>query len=192
MGNQPSLTRTFSQTQHFREDHDHLVHDPNSSLNIGDVVSLRPERNAKHVHHIVSQILVPFGAPISDRPPVPTEAERQAEYEEYRAQKVERRKLRRAAAQGSAKAIMQLKDMGLDAGQGAEAGVGEKNTKKAGLLGQKGQKLPKGVLPGGLHAVGKIGDRAKENKEKAMKRNKAAENNLLEAKEVAKELGQKS
>lgn len=147
------------------------MHDPNTSLNIGDVVSLSPYHAAKHVHHIVQDILVPFGTPITDRPPVPSEADRKAEYEAKRTDKLQRRSLRRAAAQGSERAIEQLKAMGLDPGQGTEASVGEKNAKKLGLLGKKGQKLPGGVLPGGLHAVGKIGNRAKENKDKAIKRN---------------------
>ncbi|KAL1311004.1 hypothetical protein AAFC00_001222 [Neodothiora populina] len=166
--------------KYFREDTNHLVHDPNSSLNIGDVVSLSPHRASKHVHHIVQEILVPFGTPIADRPAVPTEEERKAEYESKRAVKVERRTLRRAAAQGSERAIEQLKTMGLDPGHGAVAGVGEKNVKKQ-QMGNKGHKLPEGVLPGGLHAVGKIGDRAKSNKEKTMKRQEKAEENILEA-----------
>lgn len=131
---------------------------------------------------------MPFGAPIADRAPVPSEAERKAEYEAKRGEKLERRSLRRAAAQGSERAIEALKGMGLDPGQGAEAGVGENNAKKGGVLGKKGQKLPGGVLPGGLHAVGKIDARAKANKEKTMKRNEKAESNLLEAKKVAEEV----
>jgi small subunit ribosomal protein S17 len=52
-------------------------------------------------------------------------------------------------------------------------------------MGNKGQKLPKGVLPRGKHAVGKIDERAKHNKEQAAKRNEKAEKNLLEAKQAA-------
>ena len=95
--------------------------------------------------------------------------------------------MRRAAAQGSEGAIEKLRAMGIDPGQGVGAGVGEKNVKNAGLLGKKGQKLPAGVLPGGKHAVGKIDERAKSNKEKAMKRNAQAEENLLRAKQVAEQ-----
>ena len=174
--------------QHFKDHSDHLVHDPNSSLNIGDVVSLRPFRAAKHVHHVVQEILVPFGTPIDQRPPVLTRAESQAQYEAKRGEKLQRRSLRRAAAQGVESAIEKLKTLGLDAGQGVGAGVGEKNVKKAGLLGNKGQKLPGGVLPGGKHAVGKIDERAKHNKEQAVKRNEQAERNLLQAKSVAEEV----
>ena len=123
--------------QYFRQDTNHLVHDPNSSLNIGDVVSLSPHRAAKHVHHIVSEILVPFGPPITDRPPVPSEAERKAEYEAKRSVKVGRRRLRRAAAQGSTKAIEGLRAMGLDAQPITAAGLGDKNAKSTGQVGDK-------------------------------------------------------
>lgn len=75
--------------------------------------------------------------------------------------------------------------MEVEAGQGVKAGKGERGARKAGQLGNKGQKLPKGVLPGGKHAVGKIDERAKHNKEQAAKRNEKAEKNLLEAKQAA-------
>lgn len=42
-----------------------------------------------------------------------------------------------------------------------------------------------GVLPGGKHEVGKIDERAKHNKESAMKMSEQAEANLLEAKDKA-------
>ncbi|THX02736.1 nucleic acid-binding protein [Aureobasidium pullulans] len=171
--------------KHFKDHSDHLVHDPNTSLNIGDVVALRPFRAAKHVHHVVSEILVPFGTPITQRPPVPSEVESQAEYNAKRSDKLERRTLRRSAAQGSEKAIEKLRALEIEAGQGVAPGKGEKNARKAGLLGNKGQKLPKGVLPGGKHAVGKIDERAKHNKAQAMERNEKAEQNLLQAKQVA-------
>ena len=63
-----------------------------------------------------------------------------------------------------------------------------RNPGKGGILGEKGQKLPKGVLPGGKHEVGKIDDRAKHNKEMAMKFDAQAEDRLLEAKEKGEEL----
>jgi small subunit ribosomal protein S17 len=171
--------------QHFKDHSDHLVHDPKSSLNIGDVVALRPFRAAKHVHHVVSEILVPFGTPITQRPLVPSEGESEAAYNTKRHSKLERRSLRRAAAQGSESAIAKLQALEVEAGQGVAAGKGEKGARKAGQMGNKGQKLPKGVLPGGKHAVGKIDERAKHNKEQAAKRNEKAEKNLLEAKQAA-------
>ncbi|KAI5210074.1 nucleic acid-binding protein [Aureobasidium subglaciale] len=172
--------------KHFKDHSDHLVHDPNSSLNIGDVVSLRPFRAAKHVHHVVNEILVPFGNPIDTRPPVPSAGESEAIYNSKRHEKLERRSLRRAAAQGSESAIEKLRAAEIEA-QGVAA-KGGRNAKKAGLTGKKGQVLPKGVLPGGKHAVGKIDERARHNKEQAVKRNEKAEKNSAEAKQLAESL----
>ena len=85
---------------------------------------------------------------------------------------------------GDEEAIETLRNMGFDAGQGVEAGKGEKEEMKKGVVGRKGQKLQDGVLPGGKHAVGKIQDRAKANKEKALKRNQRAEENLAKSREM--------
>lgn len=84
--------------------------------------------------------------------------------------------------------------MGLDPGKGVEAGkggtanvqkgVGKKRTptpKDGAVVGSKGQKLPEGVLPGGKHEVGKINERARRNKESAMKMEAKAEEDLREA-----------
>ena len=48
-------------------------------------------------------------------------------------------------------------------------------------MGKKGQKLPKGVLPGGKHEVGKMDTRAKHNKEAALKMQGQAKANLKRA-----------
>ncbi|CZS98368.1 related to ribosomal protein [Rhynchosporium agropyri] len=54
-----------------------LVHDPNSSLRIGDIISISSGwRYSKHVHHVVNSIVAPFGDPIEARPRVPTLEER--------------------------------------------------------------------------------------------------------------------
>lgn len=153
------------------------------------------------MHHVVGAITAPFGKPISERPPIPTGDERLAKYKEKRFAKLERRALRQQAADGDAEAIKKLQAMGLDPGKGVEAGKGkDANVQKEvgkkrnptggpGILGNKGQKLPEHVLPGGKHEVGKIDERAKQNKESAMKMNERAEANLLEAKEKSEELG---
>ncbi|KAJ8061466.1 hypothetical protein OCU04_009283 [Sclerotinia nivalis] len=70
------LQKKFNATEHL------LVHDPNSSLNTGDVISISPGwRTSKTVRHVVSSIIAPFGKPISERPPIPTAEERIAERE---------------------------------------------------------------------------------------------------------------
>ncbi|KAI9641330.1 hypothetical protein NHQ30_010132 [Ciborinia camelliae] len=70
------LQKKFNATTHL------LVHDPNSSLHTGDVISISPGwRTSKTVHHVVSSIIAPFGSPISERPAIPSAAELRAERE---------------------------------------------------------------------------------------------------------------
>ncbi|PSS09242.1 hypothetical protein M430DRAFT_77556, partial [Amorphotheca resinae ATCC 22711] len=74
-----------------------LVHDPRESLRVGDIVAITPGwRASKHVHHVVSSIIAPFGEPIEARPPVPTEEERVAEREARRLAKAERKRRRKS------------------------------------------------------------------------------------------------
>lgn len=68
------------------------MRDPNSSLRTGDVISITPGvRYSKHVHHVVSSILAPFGTPVSERAPVPTEEERMEALRSHKLAKDERR-----------------------------------------------------------------------------------------------------
>ena len=80
--------------------YDHLlVHDPHSSLRLGDVVAVSPGwRASKCVRHVVTSIIAPFGDPIEARPPVPTEEERLAERAKKRIAKDERRATTKALA----------------------------------------------------------------------------------------------
>ncbi|KAF2160559.1 hypothetical protein M409DRAFT_28943 [Zasmidium cellare ATCC 36951] len=185
--------------KYFQTYKNHLVHDPNSSLVTGDVVELHRLHVSKQVDHVVARIVSPFGTPVEQRPPIPSPDERLASYKEKRFAKLKRRELRVKAAEGDAEAIQELKNMGLDPGDGTQAGVGKsgnvqkqvgksRNPGKGAILGEKGQKLPEGVLPGGKHEVGKIDERAKHNKGKAMKFDTQAEDRLLEAKEKGEEL----
>ncbi|CAK4034756.1 nucleic acid-binding [Lecanosticta acicola] len=185
--------------KYYRSEENHLVHDPNSSLVQGDVVELHRLRVAKTVGHVVASIVSPFGAPVEARPPIPTPDERLAAYKAKRFDKQKRRELRVKAAEGDAEAIQQLKDMALDPGYGAEPGVGKKDNAQAkvgkqrnptpgAILGEKGQKLPEGVLPGGKHATGKINERAQHNKGKAERFDRAAWDRLVEGNEQQEEL----
>ncbi|KAL1841017.1 hypothetical protein VTJ49DRAFT_4976 [Mycothermus thermophilus] len=83
----------------------HLVHDPNNSLRLGDVVAITPGwRVSKSKRHVVKHIISPgSGVPIDKRPPIPTEEERLAEREADRAAKAERRKYRKAAEEAERK-----------------------------------------------------------------------------------------
>lgn len=150
------------------------------------------------VEHVVASIISAFGKPVEARPKIPTPEERFAVYKQKRFLKLQRRELRKQAADGDADAIAKLQEMGFDPGAGAEAGVGKQNAKRAanqektpkrgGILGQKGQKLPEGVLPGGNEEVGGINERSQHNKGKAMKFEEQAEERLLEAKEKGEQL----
>ncbi|KAK4041020.1 hypothetical protein C8A01DRAFT_15189 [Parachaetomium inaequale] len=77
----------------------HLVHDPNNSLRLGDVVAITPGwRVSKTKRHVVKHIIAPgSGVPIDGRAPVPTAEERCAERDALRAVKDERRSLNKLA-----------------------------------------------------------------------------------------------
>lgn len=60
-------------------------------------------RASKHVRHVVTALVAPFGAPAEQRPPVPTEAQRAAERARRRRAKDERQ-----AARGRAPAARRL------------------------------------------------------------------------------------
>ncbi len=82
--------------QHFNRTTNLLVHDPRSSLRLGDVIAIEPGwRVSKHVRHVVSKIIAPFGDPVEARPPVPSFEERMGERERKRAEKDARREARR-------------------------------------------------------------------------------------------------
>lgn len=153
------------------------------------------------MHHVVAKVLVPFATEVADRPHIPTADQRLADYKEKRFAKLHRRSLRRSAATGNADAIEELRDMGLDPGKGAEpgkndtadleVGEGEKYTPtKTAVLGNKGQKLPTGVLPGGKHAIGSINDRAQANATSTKELRRQTRENVEEAKAKAEEMAE--
>lgn len=152
-----STLRIANRGQYFASYTQHLVHDPNNSLVVGDVIQMHRLKVSSQVFHVVGAITAPFGKPISERPPIPTPDERLETYKRKRFAKLERRSLRREAAMGHADAIKQLQAMGLDPGKGVEAGKGETanvqrnvgrkrnpTNKNGGIVGSKGQKLPHG------------------------------------------------
>lgn len=82
--------------QYFKKPEEHLVHDPNNSLRMGDVIEVQASwRSSKTKRFVVNRIVAPFGPPIDERPPVPTPEEREATKAAKRAAKVSRRELRR-------------------------------------------------------------------------------------------------
>lgn len=87
----------FSVPKHY------LVHDPNSSLRTGDVVSIVPGwPTSQHKRHVVNYIIAPYGVPTNERPPVPTLEERIADREAKKEAKDERRVTRRKERHESA------------------------------------------------------------------------------------------
>ncbi|UNI17327.1 hypothetical protein JDV02_003681 [Purpureocillium takamizusanense] len=86
----------------FADPKNYLVHDPNSSLRTGDVVSIAPGwPTSKNKRHVVKHIIAPFGSSIDQRPPVPTLEERIADREARKADKDERRAARRTTKEDS-------------------------------------------------------------------------------------------
>ncbi|KAF4976092.1 hypothetical protein FZEAL_7202 [Fusarium zealandicum] len=82
----------------FADPKQYLVHDPNSSLRSGDVVSIVPGwPTSQHKRHVVKHIIAPYGTPIDERPPVPSLEERIAHREAKKAAKDERRAAKRQA-----------------------------------------------------------------------------------------------
>ncbi|KAH6606293.1 ribosomal s17 [Trichoderma cornu-damae] len=80
------INKWFANPKHY------LVHDPNSSLRTGDVVSIVPGwPTSKHKRHVIKKIIAPYGTPVEERPPIPTLEERIAEREAKRAAKSQRR-----------------------------------------------------------------------------------------------------
>ncbi|KAF5549740.1 hypothetical protein FPHYL_9570 [Fusarium phyllophilum] len=84
------VNKWFADPKHY------LVHDPNSSLRTGDVVSIVPGwPTSQHKRHVIKHIIAPYGTPTAERPPVPTLEKRIADYEAKKAKKDERRAARR-------------------------------------------------------------------------------------------------
>ncbi|KAK5995802.1 Small ribosomal subunit protein uS17m [Cladobotryum mycophilum] len=80
------VNKWFADPKHY------LVHDPNTSLRSGDVVSIVPGwPTSQHKRHVVKHIIAPYGIPIEGRPPVPTLEERIAEREARKATKDQRK-----------------------------------------------------------------------------------------------------
>jgi len=71
-----------------------LVADPTSALRAGDVIRIAPEVYSRHIKHVVTEIISPWGAGIDERPKVLSNEERAALRAEKRAQKVARREAR--------------------------------------------------------------------------------------------------
>ncbi|KAI4119933.1 MAG: hypothetical protein LQ345_000192 [Seirophora villosa] len=85
--------------KHFTAHQSHLVADPNSSLREGDVVRIAPGfRASKHIRHVVTEIVAPWGPAVEDRPPIPRiEALAEESRAKHQAKKEKRRAERKTA-----------------------------------------------------------------------------------------------
>ncbi|KAI4262106.1 MAG: hypothetical protein L6R42_002708 [Xanthoria sp. 1 TBL-2021] len=78
--------------KHYTAYQSHLVSDPNSSLRTGDVVRIaaRPPAS-KHIRHVVTDIVAPWGPPAEERPPIPSLKDLDAQYRAKRDARIARR-----------------------------------------------------------------------------------------------------
>jgi len=121
---------TFLRKQ-YREHPTHLVSDPRDSLRAGDIVRVVPWRTSKLIHHVVSEIVAPFGVPLEQRPPVPRLEELEAKRAEMRREKTARRAARALQALESARA-RKAGSKGKTAGKGGAATADDNTTGKVG------------------------------------------------------------
>ncbi|KAL8899301.1 MAG: hypothetical protein Q9192_001634 [Flavoplaca navasiana] len=86
--------------KHYTAYQSHLVSDPNSSLRTGDVVRIaaRPPAS-KHIRHVVTDIIAPWGPPAEERPPIPTLEDLDAKYKAKRQARIARRTQRTEGAE---------------------------------------------------------------------------------------------
>lgn len=94
------LTVPDAAAQSFDNPKTYLVHDPNNSLFLGDVVAITPGwRVSTSKRHVVKHIIAPgSGVPIDERPPIPSWEELHAERQARRADKAVRRQVARTVS----------------------------------------------------------------------------------------------
>ena len=69
-----------------------MVSDPTESARTGDVVRISDEGQvSRRIHHVISEIVTPWGSSLDQRPALPSPEERLAAKEENRHRKLERR-----------------------------------------------------------------------------------------------------
>ncbi|KAL2045612.1 hypothetical protein N7G274_002040 [Stereocaulon virgatum] len=78
----------------------HLVSDPNSSLRTGDVVKITNEKRvSRHIKHVVTEIVAPWGPGIEERPRIMSREERFEKWRVWKEGKEKRRRERREAVE---------------------------------------------------------------------------------------------
>ena len=148
-------------------------------------------RYSKHVRHVVTQIVAPFGPPLCDRPPVPALEELKARKDEKHAAKAERRSARANEAMQrkvEANRLRRDKKRPKEAGNAGEAETGGNQDDMPYADGVRSDMVIEGS--GGLHHPGKIHDRAMANSQIANRRREKAQENNEELKRTNERLEQ--
>ena len=92
--------------KHFVTHKNLLVSDPTDATRTGDVVRIADEGQvSRRIHHVITEIVAPWGPSVDERPAVPSQEQRQAEKEDKHQRKLERRKASRRSEQGSTIAV---------------------------------------------------------------------------------------
>lgn len=140
---------------------------------------MTPERHSKHVMHTVSAIVAPFGTPLTERPQLLTQEERETVYLEKRLRKMERRRAKEAEEMALKREEKVVK--GKEAG---EKGRGNKTNEVS-----KQEEHGRQVLPGGLHKFGKINEEMLRGKKRVDEREAKVEESVVRQQEVEAESG---
>ena len=83
--------------QHFQTNQNYLVSDPTSATRTGDVVRITEAgKVSKHIRHRVTEIVTPWGPPITERPAVLSQEEIIAMKQAKRKRKEERKQEKKA------------------------------------------------------------------------------------------------
>ncbi|KAI9658784.1 MAG: hypothetical protein M1821_002344 [Bathelium mastoideum] len=170
----------------------YLTHDPASSLREGDIIRLASgHRYAKHVRHVATQIIAPFGPPIAERPALPSLEELQAQKDDKRAAKAGRRATRtrqEVERKMEAKRARRKPEGAEEMEEAEDVENGEELGAEQYKKGVRSDMVIEGS--GGLHHPGKIHDRATANSQKAIKMTEKTEANEEKLKQIDKSLEQ--
>jgi len=173
------VTNLTSLPQNYTVYYNLLVNDPNSSVREGDIITMTPERHSKHVMHTVSAIVAPYGIPLTERPRLLTQEERETVYLEKRLRKMERRRARETDEEGSGQEGKVVRGK-----EASEKGRGNK-TNTVSSQEEHGRQ----ILPGGLHKFGKINEEMLRGKKRVEEREAKVEENVVRKQEVEAESG---
>ena len=157
----------------------------------GDIIRLASgNRYAKNVRHVVTQIIAPFGPPVSERPPLPSLGELQMRKDEKRAAKAERRVARAKDAMDAKREEKRLRrdKRAKPGGETSKANMGGSPDAESYGEGVRGDMVIENS--GGLHHPGKIHDRAMANSQKAMAHAEKARRNEEDLKRTNERLDQ--